>query len=185
MIRSSALLLSPLLLFSVLLGGSLRADEIAVGGALKGRVQLSGSIVDTGCVMSVGNEGQTVVFQPAALHGLIHGDASFQRPLNILLSGCGGELDGQGQTSSLRALKLTFEGDSSGRYFDIQGVAQGVALQIKDSRGKLITPGMSLDGATRAVDAIELNYFLELVGTGSSLQAGNYHATIKLSIQHF
>lgn len=184
MIRSSVLLLSPLLLFSGLFAASLRADEMAVGDALKGRVQLSGSIVDTGCVMSVGNEGQTVVFQPAALHGLIHGEASFQRPLNILLSGCSA-LDEQGHASSLRTLKLTFEGDTRGHYFDIHGVAQGVALQIKDSHGKVITPGMPLDSAARAVDAIELNYFLELVGNGSSLQAGNYHATIKLSIQHF
>ncbi len=30
-----------------------------------------------------------------------------------------------------------------------------------------------------------LNYSLTLVGSGHALEAGSYHATIKLSIQHF
>lgn len=184
MIRSTVLLLLPLLLCLCLFGASVSAADPMAGKALKARVQLSGSIVDTGCAMQVGNEGQTVTFQPAALHGLVRGDASFQQPLNIFLSGCG-TLDARGKNPSSRALRLTFEGDNNGQYFSLQGVAKGVALQIKDVRGSLITPGMLLDDSARSVDTLALNYFLELVGTGSSLQAGNYRATIKLSIQHF
>ena len=180
MIRSSALLLIPLFLF----GQPVYSAEPADKSQQKGRVQLVGSIVDTGCAMRVGNAGQTVTFQPAALHGLVRGDASFKQPLNIYLSDCGTSNSGSSARAA-RALELTFEGESNGRYFGVQGGAQGIALQIKDARGKLITPGMLLEDTSRIADTLALNYFLELVGTGNTLQAGNYHATIKLSIQHF
>ena len=180
MIRSSALLLIPLFLF----GQTIYSAEPVDNRLQKGRVQLFGSIVDTGCAMRVGNEGQTVTFQPAALHGLVRGDASFQQPLNIYLSDCGNANNGSSARVS-RTLELTFEGENSGRYFGVQGAAQGIALQIKDAHGKLITPGMLLEDSSRIADTLAVNYFLELVGTGNTLQAGNYHATIKLSIQHF
>ena len=180
MIRKSAILLIPLFLFVK----PVCAAEPLDSQQLRGGVQVAGSIVDTGCAMRVGSEGQTVIFQPAALHGLVRGDASFQQPLNIYLSDCGTVNSGS-STRTSRALELTFEGEGNGRYFGVQGTAQGVALQIKDARGKLITPGMLLEDGSRIADSLALNYFLELVGTGNTLQAGNYHATIKLSIQHF
>lgn len=180
MIRSSALLLIPLILF----GQPVYSAEPPQDRQQKGRVQLAGSIVDAGCAMRVGNEGQTVTFRPVALHGFVRGETSFQQPLNIYLSDCGTSNTSSGAKAS-RAMELTFEGDSDGKNFSVKGVSQGVALQIKDARGKLITPGMLLEDSSRAADFMALNYFLELVGTGSTLQAGNYHATIKLSIQHF
>lgn len=180
MIRTSALLLIPLFLF----GKPVCATEPVDNRQQKGRVQLAGSIVDAGCAIRVGNEGQTVTFQPVALHGLVRGDTSFQRPLNIYLTNCGASNAGSGARVS-RALELTFEGENNGKYFGVQGVSQGVALQIKDARGKLITPGMLLEDSSDSAGTMALNYFLELVGTGSTLQAGNYHATIKLSVQHF
>ena len=180
MIRSSALLLIPLFLF----GQPVYSAEPADKSQQKGRVQLVGSIVDTGCAMRVGNAGQTVTFQPAALHGLVRGDASFKQPLNIYLSDCGTSNSGSNALSS-RALKLTFEGEVDGNNFSLQGAVKGIALRIKDARGKLIAPGMLLDDSSGVADTMVLNYVLELVGTGSALQAGNYHATIKLSIQHF
>lgn len=184
MSRSAVLLLLSQLLCLCLLGPPVSAADSPAPQAQRGRVQLSGSIVETGCAMQVGNEGQTVTFQPAALHGLVRGEASFKQPLNIVLSGCG-TLNAHGNGSSSRALRLSFEGDGNGQYFGLQGVAQGVALQIKNASGKLITPGMLLDDSVLSADAMALHYFLELVGTGISLRAGNYHATIKLSIQHF
>lgn len=167
MIRSSALLLIPLFLF----GQTIYSAEPVDNRLQKGRVQLFGSIVDTGCAMRVGNEGQTVTFQPAALHGLVRGDASFQQPLNIYLSDCGNANNGSSARVS-RTLELTFEGENSGRYFGVQGAAQGIALQIKDAHGKLITPGMLLEDSSRIADTLALNYFLELVGTGNTAAGG-------------
>ena len=184
MIRSGVLLLLSLLLVLLLFGEPVCAAEPLTNQQQKGRVQLTGSIVDTACAMHMGNEGQTVTLQPASLDGLVRGAVTFRRALNIYLSDCGITNTGSSVITS-RALKLTFEGEAEGKYFGLQGAAQGVAIQIKDAHGKRIAPGMSLDDSSGAVDTIELNYFLELVGTGTVLQAGDYHATIKLSVQHF
>ena len=67
----------------------------------------------------------------------------------------------------------------------MQGSAHGVALQIKDKEGKSVSPGMLLEHNFASSDLLMLSYSLTLVGTGHALEAGDYHATIKLSIQHF
>lgn len=181
MIRSTALLLLPLL---YALGEAACATESPTTSALKGRVQLAGSIVDSACTIRVGNDNQTVAFKPTALNGLVSGDSSFQQPLNISISDCTGSR-AYSHTAPSQRFKLTFEGESEGQYFGIRGGAQGIALQIKDEQGKLISPGMLLEHSTLSTDRLMLNYSLTLVGNGHALEAGDYHVTIKLSIQHF
>ncbi|SDU99581.1 fimbrial protein [Pseudomonas mucidolens] len=182
MIRSIALSLIPLTLFMV--GEPARATEAVSGGALKGRVQLAGSIVDSACTIRVGNESQTISFKPTVLSGLVSGDSTSQQPINIYVSDC---TTYHALRSPLppQLFKLSFEGETDGKHFGTQGTAQGIALQIKDEHGKLISPGMLLDHSMQSADILILNYYLTLVGSGHVLKAGDYHATIKLNIQHF
>lgn len=44
---------------------------------------------------------------------------------------------------------------------------------------------MLLERSALSTDSLMLNYSLTLVGSGHALKVGNYHATIKLGIQHF
>lgn len=180
MTRSVALLV---LLFLYAVDEYACADELW-STTLKGRVQLAGSIVDSACSIRVGNDRQTIAFKPTALSGLINGDGSSQQPLKIYVSHCTTS-DIQGSQPPSQRFKLAFEGETSGKYFGIQGGAQGIALQIKDEHGKLVSPGMLLDQSTPSADTQMLNYSLTLIGSGHALEAGDYHATIKLSIQHF
>ena len=48
-----------------------------------------------------------------------------------------------------------------------------------------MSPGMLLEHSLVSSDLLVLSYSLTLVGSGQTLEAGDYHATIKLSIQHF
>ncbi|AIL61829.1 fimbrial protein [Pseudomonas alkylphenolica] len=182
MIRSTALLLMPLFLYAW--GQPASAAEAPIGGALKGRVQLAGSIVDSACSIRVGNDNQTVAFKPTALNGLVSGDSSSQQSLSIHISDCISS-SASSNSEPAQRFKLAFEGEAEGKYFGIQGGAQGIALQIKDEQGKLISPGMLLEHSSLSSDSLMLNYSLSLVGSGHALEAGDYHATIKLSIQHF
>lgn len=175
MIRSTALLLMAI--------GPLGVP-VCAADALKGRVQLAGSIVDSACTIRVGNDSQMITFNPLALNGLLSGNISSQQPLTIYISNCIASEKHNNSAPSLR-FKLTFEGQPDGKYFGIHGGAKGIALQIKDQQGKLISPGMSLEHNTQSTDSLMLNYSLTLVGSGHALEAGDYHATIKLSIQHF
>ncbi|MEE1869157.1 MULTISPECIES: fimbrial protein [Pseudomonas] len=181
MIRSTALLL-PLLLCVFI--EPVGAMELPIKAALKGRVQLTGSIADSACTIRVGNDNQTIVFNPAALNGLVSGDSSAQQPLNIYISDCIPPDALRGLRVSQR-FKISFEGESEGKYFGTQGTAQGIAIQIKDELGKSVSPGMLLNHDMSATDILTLNYSLTLVGSGYALKPGDYTATIKLYIQHF
>ncbi|MCE5979578.1 fimbrial protein [Pseudomonas sp. JR33AA] len=175
MIRSSALL------FLVL--GPLAVPWCAAD-ALKGRVQLTGSIVDSGCNIRVGNNNQIVSFKPLAVSGLLSGDPSVRQALTIYISDCiTPEKNRSGPP--VQGFMLKFEGQRHDENFGLQGDAKGIALQIKDSQGKLISPGMTLEYGALSTERLLLNYSLTLVGSGRVLEAGDYHATIKLNIQHF
>ncbi|TLG91680.1 hypothetical protein FEM54_12070 [Pseudomonas edaphica] len=182
MIRSAVVLLMPLVLY--ILVQPVCAIEPLANSALEGRVQLAGSIVDSACTIRVGNDSQAVDFKPTVLNGLVHGNTSPQQPLNIYISDCVNSNSRSNTTPSQR-FKLTFEGQGEGKHFTLQGAAKGVALQIKDEQGTLVSPGMLLEHGSLSADTLMLNYSLTLVGSGQALEAGNFHATIKLSIQHF
>lgn len=160
------------------------AMPVCAEEALKGQVQLAGSIVDSACSINVGSTSQTISFKPLALSGLLSGDRSSVQPLTIFISDCI-KPEHSRSASSSQGFQLIFEGQPHGKYFGIGGGARGVALQITDSQGKLISPGMVLVPSARANDGLLLNFSLMLVGSGQALEAGDYHATIKLSIQHF
>lgn len=175
MIRSTALLLLPL----CTLGAPVYASDL-----LEGRVQMTGSIVDSACAIRVGSNRQTIAFKPLAVSGLRNGDESPKQALAIYISDCiaSGSHD---KRDASQHFKLTFEGQPYGKYFAVQGAAKGIALQIHDDQGKLISPGMLLEHSLSSADSAMLNYSLTLVGNGRTLQAGDYRTTIKLTIQHF
>ncbi|SFB39451.1 Pilin (type 1 fimbria component protein) [Pseudomonas simiae] len=174
MIRSSALVLT-----FCTLGAPVFAADV-----LKGRVQLTGSIVDSACTIRMGNDNQTVAFNPLSLNSLTSGNSSARQSLNIYISDCVTSATPH-DIAPLQHFKLTFEGPSDGKNFAIHGAAKGIALRMEDDHGKLISPGMSIEHSTDNADSLLLNYSLTLVGSGDSLETGDYHATIKLSIQHF
>ena len=158
--------------------------EPFVGGALNGRVQLTGNIINSACTLHVGNERQTVVFSPASLSGIVSGNSSSQQPLNIYIRDCITS-NSRDNSAPTQHFKLTFEGVPEGKSFNIQGSARGIALQIKDERGQMVSPGMILEHSTPANDRLMLNYSVTLVGSGHALEAGDYNVTIKLNLQHF
>ncbi|HHJ1299318.1 PAP fimbrial minor pilin protein precursor [compost metagenome] len=174
MIRSTVLLLTlcPLIM------------PTSAADALEGHVQLGGSIVDSACNMRVGSDRQTIAFKPMTLNGLLNGDTSSQHSLTLYISDCIAS-EKPNDTDVSQRFKLTFEGQPNGKYFAIEGIAKGIALQIKDRQGKLVSPGMVLEHNELSTDSLMLNYSLTLVGVGHALEAGDYHATIKLNIQHF
>ncbi|MCO7580383.1 MULTISPECIES: fimbrial protein [Pseudomonas chlororaphis group] len=174
MVRSTALLLA-LCTLDV---------PLCAADAFKGRVQLTGSIVDSACSIHMGNDNQTVAFTPLALSSLVSGNTSTQQPLNIHISDCMTS-DASHNNAPSQRFELTLEGPPDGKYFATQGTAKGIALRISDEQGRLISPGMLIEHGTRSINSLALNYSLTLVGSGHTLEAGDYHTTIKLSIQHF
>ncbi|QXI46732.1 fimbrial protein [Pseudomonas anuradhapurensis] len=174
MIRSSALVLALCTL----------GVPVCAADVFKGRVQLTGSIVDSACTIRMGNDSQTIAFNPLALNSLVSGNTSAKQSLKIAIRDCFTSTTARDIAPSQR-FRLTFEGQPEGKNFAIQGAAKGIALRIEDEHGKLISPGESIEHNTDTADRLLLNYSLTLVGSGHALETGDYNATIKLSIQHF
>ncbi|MNJ55569.1 type 1 fimbrial protein [Pseudomonas sp. B21-012] len=181
MFRATVRMLIPLHL--CLLATNACAVEPPLGQLLKGRVHLAGSIVDAACAIRVGNENQTVTLHPETISNVVSGEVAIRQPLDIYITRCmtsSAEFAGRG----LNAFKVTFEGDNQTQ-FTVHGSAKGIGIQIMDDHGTVISPGVALDGNSMPSGSMALRFFIALVGTGHLLEAGDFHATIKLRIQHF
>nr|BFD44450.1 hypothetical protein FFPRI1PSEUD_59490 [Pseudomonas sp. FFPRI_1] len=171
---------------AVFLGLCAQPQASAVEGEewLKGRMHMSGSIFDAACAIRIDNQYQAIRMMPTPIHGLVNGEASTQQPLTISIINCGSS-NARVNDSVFKSFALVFEGDGNGQYFITQGTAKGIAIQIKDQFGNLVIPGVPLKGNEVIARNRALNYSLTLAGSGSALNAGDYHATIRLRIHHF
>lgn len=182
MIRSITLLLLSFILYGA--DGYAWADTKLTHNSLKTYVQLTGSINDSACNISLGADDQTIAFKPAELNGFVRGNPVSHKSLSIYISDCVGSSLRLSPTP-LQRFNLSFEGEAEGRNFKVYGQAQGITLQIKDERGNFVSPGMLLEYGSLSGDRLMLSYSLSLIGSGYLLEAGDFHTTIKLSIQHF
>lgn len=156
---------------------------VCVADALKGRVRLTGSIVESACNIIMNNGNQTITLTPQSLNSLVASDTSTPKTLSIHIQKC--FIMGAPKKAPPQWLRLTLEGQPEGKYFAVKGAARGIGLRIVDEEGRLVSPGMIIDHRMGSMDDLILNYSLTLVGSGHALEAGDYHATIRLSIQHF
>ncbi|MFJ2455908.1 fimbrial protein [Pseudomonas protegens] len=150
----------------------------------KGQLQMVGEIFDAACAIQVESQYQTISMVPTPIRGLVSGDASTLQALDIQIVNCG-PTNTLSRQSLFNSFSVVFEGEGNDRYFATQGTAKGIAIQIKDINGNPVIPGVPVKGSEVAVTNMALNYSLTLIGSGTSLSAGDYHATIRFGINHF
>ena len=150
----------------------------------KGQLQMVGEIFDAACAIQVESQYQTISMAPTPMHGLVSGDASTQQALDIQIVNCG-PTSTLSRQSLFNSFSVVFEGEGNDGHFTTQGTAQGIAIHIKDVNGNSVIPGVPVKGSEVAATDMALNYSLTLIGSGTSLSAGDYHATIRLGINHF
>ncbi|CAI0967876.1 PAP fimbrial minor pilin protein precursor [Serratia quinivorans] len=83
------------------------------------------------------------------------------------------------------AFQITFEGQSDGKYFALQGGAKGLAIEIQDDRGHIAAPGVPMAQHPITQGERTLNYHLRLVGNSELLQVGNHFALIKYKLDYY
>ncbi|MFO3674115.1 fimbrial protein [Pseudomonas protegens] len=150
----------------------------------RGQLQMVGEIFDAACAIQVQSQYQTISMAPAPIRGLVSGQASPQQAFDIQIVNCG-STSRLSRQSLLNSFAVVFEGEGNDRYFATQGTAKGIAIHIKDTNGNPVIPGVPVKGSEVSITNMALNYLLTLVGSGASLSAGDYHATIRLGIHHF
>ncbi|MNV58043.1 PAP fimbrial minor pilin protein precursor [compost metagenome] len=158
--------------------------DTASAHALTAKVSMNGAIVTSACSLRVESKDQTVNMAPAAISGLINGEATLQQPFKVQLLNCSPQRNDSDMPGN-SAFTLMFEGTGDRQGFLARGSAKGIAIRIKDSRGKQVVPGVPMQQLLPSSGDLALNYALSLTGSGAALQAGDYQITIRLRMNYF
>jgi len=149
-----------------------------------GRVNMQGAIIDTACAISVETRDQTINMEVIPISVISTNGQGYSKKFSIELVNC--ILERHNSTSKeWKQFQVTFDGDSDGSFFGIQGEASGVALRITDDSGNIATPGVPLRAVRITPGTMLLNYNLRLVANKHTLKAGNYFSSIRFKLDYF
>lgn len=81
--------------------------------------------------------------------------------------------------------QVSFDGESHGKYFDVNGTASGIAIEIKDASGNEIYPGKKLAPNKITPGTMKFDYSLWVVKDHDFLQLGTFSATIKFKLDYY
>ncbi|CAI1912204.1 PAP fimbrial minor pilin protein precursor [Serratia fonticola] len=160
-------------------------SSLAADSALEwGRVNMQGSIIDTACAIAVESQDQTVEIDAISVEDIVRDGQGRGKNFYIKLSDC--ELDRFGrQLPDLKNFQVTFDGDSEGGLFTVQGTVSGVALKISDLGGNIARPGKPLPLETINPQSMVLSYAVNLVANNHILTSGEYFSAIRFKLDYF
>ncbi|AKJ43963.1 fimbrial protein [Pragia fontium] len=148
-----------------------------------GRVNMTGSIIETACAIDVASRDQTVEIGTLPLSHIARDGQGSTLAFSIKLVNC---ILAKNYNSlpDWHRFQLTFEGDEDSGSFSMKGDAQGIALQIVDGSGNVVKPGTQLPVVEIVPDEMRLNYFLRLVSNNQLLRVGEYSSTVKFKMDY-
>ncbi|AIR85004.1 MULTISPECIES: fimbrial protein [Erwiniaceae] len=148
-----------------------------------GRVNMTGSIVETPCAIEVGDRDQTLYMGNHPISKIIRDGQGPKKEFSIRLFGCVlTRLDPS--KPDWKNFKVMFDGENDKGHFKTAGTASGVSVKISDLIGNVATPGVHLPDGDLIVENMHLKYTLNLVGNQEILQAGDHQLTIRFRIDY-
>ncbi|ERK07678.1 fimbrial protein [Serratia fonticola] len=165
-------------LFSLPVFSALAAGDIAGWG----RVNMQGAIIDTACAIAVDSREQTIDMGVLPLSDIIRGGQGRSQYFSIDLVNCITERPGK---ESWKKFQVTFDGEPNGELFEVNGDASGVALQIVDTQGNVVTPGKAMPSMDIIPAGNQLNYAMRLVPNSKALKSGYYSSSIRFKLDYF
>jgi len=149
-----------------------------------GRVNMQGTIIDTACAIAAGSREQAIDMERVPVKDIILDGQGITKPFSIELINC--VLTRPNNTlPDWNHFQVTFDGETDGELFSVQGKAKGIALQISDRRGNIATPGKPLPLGGISSGSMQLNYSLRLVSNNQSLLAGDYFSAIRFKLDYY
>lgn len=150
----------------------------------RGEVTVSGRIITSACTIDTENVDQTITIATLPISQIIHDDQSDWRAFNIKLVNCflerfSSELD------KFRYFSVTFYGREDTGMFGVDGSAKGVALQISDSLGNIIMPGVPMVRNEIKPSTMQFSYGLRLIGNNPMMKAGSYSSIVHFQMDYF
>ncbi|CAI1243971.1 TPA: fimbrial protein [Serratia fonticola] len=149
-----------------------------------GRVNMQGAVIETACAIDTNSRDQTIDMSVAPLNQIIRDGKGATRSFSIRLVNCVlGRIDEN--LAKWQRFQVTFDGRVDNGLFGVDGQARGVALQLTDSEGNIVSPG----NPTPLLDITEgdraLNYSLRLVSNQQRLRSGEYTSTIRFKMDYY
>lgn len=148
----------------------------------EGRVNMQGAIIDTACAIAVESREQTIDMGITPLSDIIRDGHGRTKKFSIELVNCVLERAGK---EDWKQFSVTFDGESDGGFFGVNGDASGIALQLIDSSGNIVVPGESLPLQDITPGDLQLNYAMRLVANKNTLKSGDYFSSIRFKLDYF
>lgn len=147
------------------------------------RVSMKGSIIDTPCNISGPDEDQIIELGVEPIDDIIHNGRGNERKFSIHLINCSFKSSKPWLPDASR-FQITFDGQSDGTLFGVDGDATGVGLQIIDAEGNVAVPGKPLPTEQLFAGSMRLDYILRLMGDHHHLRTGSYRSTIRFKVEY-
>ncbi|HHU0708007.1 MULTISPECIES: fimbrial protein [Serratia] len=147
-----------------------------------GRVNMHGAIIDTACAIAIDSREQTIDMGVLPLSDIIRDGQGRSQHFSIDLVDCITERPGK---EGWKKFQVTFDGESNGELFGVNGSASGVALQIIDANGNVATPSKAMPPMDIIPGNSQLNYVMRLVANGQTLTSGSYLSSIRFKLDYF
>lgn len=159
----------------------IQSSQAAVGW---GRVNMQGAVIETACAIDTGSRDQTIDISVLPLSQILRDGQGLIRPFSIRLVNC--VLDRIDENlPQWQRFQVTFDGRVDNGLFGVDGQAQGVALQLADSVGNIITPGIPSPIFDITEGERKVNYSLRLVSNQQVLRSGAYTSTIRFKMEYY
>lgn len=143
-----------------------------------------GAIIETACAIDTLSRDQTINMGILPVSQIARDGQGLIQPFSIRLVNC--VLTRQDTSlPDWHHFKITFDGSSDVGLFGIEGEAKGVALQLTDSQGNIVTPGAPLPGSIIHAKEMLLHYSLRLVSNHQLLRAGEYTSTVRFKMDYY
>lgn len=149
-----------------------------------GRVNMQGAVIETACAIDTNSRDQTIDMSVLPLSQIMRDGQGLTHPFSIKLINC--VLDRIDENlPQWRRFQVTFDGRADNGSFGVDGTARGVALQLADNDGNIVTPGIPSPYLDITEGNRQLNYSLRLVSNQQILRSGEYTSTIRFKMDYY
>ncbi|HFF8968845.1 fimbrial protein [Serratia marcescens] len=149
-----------------------------------GRVNMQGAVIETACAIDTESRDQTIDMSITPLSQIIRDGKGATRAFSIRLVNCVLERIDENLPKWQR-FQVTFDGRVDNGLFGVDGQARGVALQLADSEGNIVSPGNPTPSMDITEGNRELNYSLRLVSNQQLLRSGEFTSSIRFKMDYY
>ena len=150
----------------------------------KGKVTVSGEIVESACTISTDDIWQEIDFGNLSLGEFAEGNTPASMPLSIQLINCAlDKRDGAAWSSA----SITFDGERDKYFSDMfamTGDGKGIGINLTDIKGNKAIPGQSLPDVLIQEETTYLNFNLTLERNGDVLTPGKLSSFLRFMVSY-